>query len=116
MHAYGGSVEMVKDFVRHGAYFSFSGGFLNPGRAERREVFRQIPDDRLLVETDAPAMPLPKERARWILPESPEGKTINHPANIVAVYEGLAELRGWSVEALSVRVEENFARLFGRGG
>lgn len=113
LHAYGGPLEMVKGFVQRGAYFSFSGYFLNARKTAQRDVFRQIPADRLLVETDAPAMPLPPERRRGSLPDTPDGKPINHPANIVVAYEGLAELRGCSVESLARQVKENFARLFG---
>ncbi|MEI8342310.1 MAG: TatD family hydrolase [Verrucomicrobiota bacterium] len=40
---------------------------------------------------------------------------MNHPANIGAVYEGLAEVRGIPVEKLAAQVEENFTRLFGCG-
>ena len=104
---------MVKGFVRRGAYFSFSGHFLNPGQTARRDLFRQIPADRLLVETDAPSMTLPPGRRHWLLPDAPDGKSLNHPANIVAVYEGLAEVRGCCVESLAGQLAENFTRLFG---
>jgi TatD DNase family protein len=113
LHSYGGPGEMVDAFAGLGAYFSFSGYFLGERKSERREVFRRIPLDRLLAETDAPAMPLPAERVEYPLPESPEGKPVNHPANIGAVYKGLAEVRGISPEELAARARENFMRLFG---
>ena len=116
LHAYGGPAEMVDGFLRRGAYFSFNGYFLEARKSDRRELFRRIPPDRLLVETDAPAMPLPLERRRWSLPDAPEGKPVNHPANIAVVYEELAELRGWSLAALAEQARENFERLFAGTG
>lgn len=113
LHAYGGLAEMVDGFVQRGAYFSFSGHFLAARKAAQREAFRQIPAERLLVETDAPDMPLPPERIRFALAATPEGRVLNHPANLLAVYEGLAELRGITVENLTAQVAENFHRLFG---
>lgn len=113
LHAYGGPAEMVAELADRGAYFSFNGYFLHPRKAERWDVFRRIHADRLLVETDAPAMPLPPERAGFQLPDTPEGSPVNHPGNIVAAYEALAGLRGVSVEPLAVQVRENFTRLFG---
>ena len=112
LHSYGGPAEMVRDFAELGAYFSFSGYFLDEKKAARREVFSQVPGDRLLVETDAPAMPLPAEVVRFPLPDSPDGKPVNHPGNIGAIYEGLAGLRGIPQEALAAQVAENFERLF----
>jgi TatD DNase family protein len=114
LHAYGGPREMVKEFSRLGAYFSFSGYFLHERKQERREVFRMIPPDRLLVETDAPAMPLPRGKEIYPLPPAPEGQPINHPANLGVVYEGLAEIRGMKIEDLAQLVAGNFGRLFGR--
>ena len=114
LHAYGGSAEVARDFAALGAYFSFNGYFLGERQAAKRAVFAALPRDRLLVETDAPAMPLPAERRAASLPGLADGNPINHPANVGAVYAGLAEVRGISMEQLAAIVETNFSRLFGR--
>jgi TatD DNase family protein len=112
LHAYGGPVEMIDGFVSRGAYFSFSGSFLAKGRERKLEPFRVLPLDRLLVETDAPAMPLAEEIDRHPLPLAPDGTRINHPANLLAAYEGLAATRGLPLDELVEIVAENYARLF----
>ncbi|HUR59558.1 MAG TPA: TatD family hydrolase [Opitutaceae bacterium] len=114
LHAYGGSAEMARDFAALGAYFSFNGYFLGERQSAKREVFKTLPLDRLLVETDAPAMPLPERRRTHSLPGLADGNPINHPANLGAVYAGLAEVRGVEVCVLETKLEENFTRLFGR--
>lgn len=111
IHAYGGSAEMMREFAALGGYFSFNAYFLHDRKAAQREVFRQIPLDRLLVETDAPAMPPPDERNANPL-HTTDGETLNHPANLALAYAALAELRGLSLETLAATVAENFARLF----
>ncbi len=113
LHAYSGPLEMVSAFARLGAYFSFNGSFLDPRKARLRPVYSAIPADRLLVETDAPAMRLPDSISRYSLPPTADGQVINHPANIASAYEGLAEWRGVTMDALATSVAENFARLFG---
>jgi TatD DNase family protein len=107
LHAYGGSAEMVPGFVEHGAHFSFNAHFLHERKAPQREVFRHIPLDRLLVETDAPDLRPPDERNPRLLPAG-----VNHPANIDLAYAALAELRGMPMAELAGCVAENFARLF----
>ena len=42
-----------------------------------------------------------------------DGTVINHPANVTAAYDALAELRGVPLELLAGQVETNFHRLFG---
>jgi TatD DNase family protein len=111
LHSYGGSKEMVPGLARLGAYFSLPGYFAHERKARQRETFRHVPIDRVLIETDAPDQCLPDERVRFPL-AGPDGKPINHPANLRGVYEFAAELLGKSVEALSAQVEENFHRLF----
>lgn len=112
LHAYAGPAEMAPEFAALGAYFSFNGNFLGERHGAKREVFRHLPADRILVETDAPAMPPPVHRRTHDLPNRSDGTPVNHPANIDAVYAGLAEVRGVSLDALAPQIERNFASLF----
>ncbi len=108
LHSYGGPAEMAPGLAKLGAYFSFSPYFLHPRKAAQREVFREIPAERLLVETDAPDMYPPPERNPH--PLEREGKMLNHPANLEVSYAGLAQVRGISVKKLAELVEQNFQR------
>ncbi|MGV3771365.1 MAG: TatD family hydrolase [Verrucomicrobiales bacterium] len=112
IHSYGGSAEMIKQLADQGAYFSLSGYFAHSRKGKQQTVFRQIPRDRLLLETDAPDM-LPPENRR-ALELKVNGKEWNHPANIEAVYHFAGELLQWPVKELALQVEENFMRLFGQ--
>ena len=89
LHSYGGPAEMVPAFAKLGGYFGFPGAHLAPQKLKRREVFRVVPRDRLLVETDAPDQPLPQPA--FLFSDS-AGRSWNHPANLGAVYRGLADL------------------------
>jgi TatD DNase family protein len=112
LHSFGGPAEMVPAFAKLGAYFSFPGYFLHERKLRQRKTFRQVPADRLLIETDAPDQLLPADKNQFRLADA-EGKPLNHPANLAAVYSGLAELLGEKVEPLAAHVEENFQRVFG---
>ena len=107
LHAYGGPEELIPAFAEMGACFSFSGGFLHPARSARVEVFRRVPRDRLLVETDAPDMPGP-DAARPF----DAGPGLNHPANIRAVLDGLARALGEDPANLEAATTANARRLF----
>ena len=74
------------------------------------EAFRAIPDERLLVETDAPSMLLPPEMERFSLGTK---ERLNHPGYLTVAYQALAALRGISEDGLRHKVEKNFLRLFG---
>jgi TatD DNase family protein len=111
LHSYGGPLEMVKPLAELGAYFSFPGYYLRPGKERQRETFRHVPHDRFLVETDAPDQSLPADLVRYPLPND-ESRSVNHPANLGVVYEKLAEWLSEPMEAFAQRIEANFLRLF----
>lgn len=111
LHSYGGSREMVQPLTKLGAYFSFPGYFMHERKTRQREAFAAVPLDRLLIETDAPDQLLPESENRFPLPAS-DGKPINHPANLAAVYEFMARQRGMGLDEFSGQVEENFRCLF----
>ncbi len=113
LHSFGGPQEMIDPLARLGAYFSLPGYFAHERKTRQREAFRHVPSDRLLIETDAPDQPLPTGRVKYPLPTPEEGKPLNHPANLAAVYVFAAELLGETLENLAARVETNFLRLFG---
>lgn len=113
LHAYSGSAEMAKSYADLGAYFSFNGAFLEPRKQRHRDVFAAIPADRLLVETDAPAMRLPAPQEKYSLPPTADGSLPNHPANIAVAYAALAELRGVPLATLVAQVAQNFTRWYG---
>ena len=113
LHSFGGPAEMIPALAKFGAYFSFPGYFLHERKLRQREIFKQVPLDYLLLETDAPDQHLPEDKNCFPL-VSTAGKPLNHPANLVAVYSGLAEFLGEKPGTLAARVEENFLRVFGR--
>lgn len=113
LHSYGGPVEMVPVFAKLGAYFSVSPYFFHQRKAQQLDTFRQVPLDRLLMETDAPGMWPPDEINPHPL-QDVEGRPINDPSNIQLVYEQMAKLRGMDVEEFSQQMEQNFMRLFCR--
>ncbi len=114
LHSFGGPREMIPALSDLGAYFSLPGYYAHDRKNRQRETFKSVPLDRLLLETDAPDQSLPRERVRYSLPDDENGKPVNHPANLVAVYEFAAGLFSESVDALAARVEQNFLRLFGK--
>ncbi|HEY5042596.1 MAG TPA: TatD family hydrolase [Verrucomicrobiae bacterium] len=112
LHSFGGPTEMISTLTKLGAYFSFPGYFLHARKLRQRETFKQVPPDRLLIETDAPDQLLPEQKNRHPLAGA-GGQPLNHPANLVAIYDGLAEFLGEKMEPFAARVEENFRRVFG---
>lgn len=107
MHSFGGPVEIARRLIPLGAYFSFSGYFLHPRKSKVPEVFRQLPEDRILVETDAPDMLPPNETITHPLPE---GR--NHPANLPSIAASLAAILKKSPADLSTLTAQNFRNCF----
>jgi TatD DNase family protein len=112
LHSYGGSLDLIDRLAALGAYFSLPGYYAHERKSKQRDVFRHVPPDRLLIETDAPDQLPPAELQRLPLTDT-AGKPLNHPANLAAVYTFAADVVGEEAPALAARVEQNFQRLFG---
>jgi len=101
LHCFGGSLQMARDAIELGFYISFAGNLTFKKAEDLRTVARQLPLDRLLVETDCP----------YLTPVPFRGKR-NEPARVVETAKCLAELHELSVPALATATTENFQRLF----
>ncbi len=110
VHAFGGSSDMVKQFLDMGACFSFSGAVLRSSYEKARAALKVVPSDRLLIETDSPNM-LPPEpfRPYCVVMDKYE---LNHPANLPEIMKGIAELLGKKTNDLMERLWENSVRFF----
>ena len=112
LHSFGGPKEMIQDRAALGAYFSLPGYYAHERKGRQREAFQQVPLDRLLIETDAPDQALPENITAYALQDR-NGRILNHPGNLRAVYELAAQITGRSQETITKIVSENFARVFG---
>lgn len=100
IHCFSGSLETAQIYLKMGYYIGV-GGVVTFKNANIKDVIKEIPLDRLLLETDSP----------FLSPEPVRGKT-NELANVKHVAEFIADLKGVEVEELSKITEENVNRLF----
>lgn len=101
-HSYSGSAEMAKELVRRGWYISFSGVVSFKNAAKIKEVAAVVPDERILIETDAP----------YLAPHPFRGK-INHSGLLRYTAAALADARGCSAAEVARLTGENARNLFG---
>ncbi len=101
MHCFAEDWEVAKQALDLGFYISFSGIVTFNSAKSLREVARNTPLDRILVETDAP----------YLAPVPMRGKP-NQPAFVKHTADFVAELKGLSPEELANATTENFFRLF----
>ncbi|NKF51505.1 YchF/TatD family DNA exonuclease [Shewanella sp. WXL01] len=101
LHCFTENWEMAKAAIDLGFYISVSGIVTFKNAGELRSVIRKVPQDKLLVETDAP----------YLAPVPHRGKE-NQPAYVRDVAEFVAELRGEKFEDLANYTTENFFNLF----
>lgn len=102
MHSFTGDWQCAKQCLDAGLHISFAGMVTFKKSDELREVARQVPEDRLLVETDSP----------YLSPEPFRGKRPNEPARVEHTLRCLAQVRGVSPESLAETTTENAKRLF----
>lgn len=100
-HCFTETREVARAALDCGFYISFSGIVTFRNAHELHEVARWVPEDRMLIETDAP----------YLAPVPHRGKR-NSPAYVPHVAARLAELRGVPLARVAERTSENFDRLF----
>jgi TatD DNase family protein len=113
LHAYAGSTALVPWLLEKGAHFSFPPYFLHARKAPQREMFRTLPEDRILLETDAPDLVPPDDYYNRYPLTAADGTAVNHPAQLHSALHGLAEIREIPADRLAELTSANWQRLFG---
>lgn len=106
IHAYSGSAEMVRTLVAKGLYISFAATFLPQNRNRARHALGTVPRNRLLLETDAPNLPLP-EGYRSDCRRNAEGKRTGEPADLAIIFREAARVRKEDPGEMAAALWEN---------
>ena len=101
MHCFSGSWEIAREYLKLGFYISFAGPVSFKKAPKLQEAARNVPLERLLIETDSP----------YMAPEPVRGRR-NEPGNVRYIAEKIAELRGMPFEELAERTTQNARNLF----
>lgn len=101
LHCFGGSLRMANEAIKLGFFISFAGNLTFKKAEDLRVIARQLPLERLLVETDCP----------YLTPVPYRGKR-NEPARVVETGKCLAGLVNKTVDEIAVITSDNFERLF----
>ncbi|KAM6562874.1 hypothetical protein CsatB_022872 [Cannabis sativa] len=125
LHSYLGSAEMVPEFAKLGAYFSFSGFLMSLQEKKAKKMLKKVPYERILLETDAPdalPKPIPASEPLYLVEGESSSissataetdvSTLNHPANILHVLTYVASLIEMSREEVAEVSYQNAIRLF----
>jgi TatD DNase family protein len=103
MHCYTSGAELARRCAALGAWFSVSGIATFKAAEDVRAVIRDMPADRVMIETDCPYLaPVPHRGRR------------NEPAYVPHVLAKLAEIRGWTLAEAEARTEQAFFDVFDR--
>ncbi len=102
VHCFTGNLQEAEEFLSLGFFISFTGIITFKNAVNLREVVKQVPLDRLLIETDCP----------FLAPVPYRGKR-NEPAFVVHVAEKVAEVKERSLAEVAEVTTQNAERLFG---
>ena len=105
LHSYNGNLETAQKAIQLGFYIGVTGPVTYKNAEEKRQIIRQLPLERLLIETDAP----------FLAPVPHRGKR-NEPAFVAHIADKIAEIHMTTREQVAKITTANAARLFGWGG
>ncbi|NMP31960.1 TatD family hydrolase [Thalassotalea sp. M1531] len=101
IHAFSGSYQQAKHYLDLGFKLGIGGTITYPRAEKTIKTVKKLPIDCLVLETDAPSMPLAGYQGHP-----------NHPKRIINVFEHLLAIREESAEQLAMQMEENINQLF----
>ena len=101
LHCFSGSLETAKELMKLGFYISFAGPVVFPKSLKLKEVAKEIPLDRLLIETDSPYLTPPPNRGKR-----------NDPSNVYYVAQELARLKDMPLENLVAATTKNAKTIY----
>jgi len=101
LHSFGGSSEIMHQLLDMGAFFSFSAALAAPNRKKLRQVFKTIPLNHLLLETDSPDQYVPE-----LFDNCPVNRK-NMPCWMPEIYNFAASLRELTPQQLTDKIWEN---------
>lgn len=101
MHCFSGSVEFMKECVKQGYYIALGGIVTFKNAQKPKEVAKEVPLERLLLETDCP----------YLTPHPHRGEE-NEPAYVKFVAQEIANLKGISFEEVSKITTQNALKVF----
>lgn len=105
LHSFNGNLETARKAIHLGFYIGVTGPVTYKNAEEKRQIIRQLPLERLLIETDAP----------FLTPVPHRGKR-NEPAFVAHIADKIAEIHSTTREWVGEITTANAARLFGWGG
>lgn len=101
-HCYSGPVDVARKILDNGYWISFTGIVTFKKSTDIQEVATFVPDDRIMVETDAP----------YLAPEPKRSQRPNEPALVTYTNAFLAQLRGCTAEEMAAKTTANARRFF----
>ncbi len=101
IHGFHGSLELAHSYTRLGFYIGVGGGISYPRAKKTREMVSKLELDHIILETDAPSMPLHGQQGRY-----------NSPLALTTIAHCLANLKGLSIETIANACTENTEKLF----
>ena len=101
LHCFSGDMDLAREALDMGLLISFTGNITFPKADKVRNAAKEIPLDRIMIETDCP----------FLAPQAFRGKR-NEPAYVVKVAEQIAEVKGLPIEEIALKTTENAKRFF----
>jgi TatD DNase family protein len=104
LHSFNGNLETAEEALALNFYIGVTGPVTYKNADKKREIIRQLPLDRILIETDAP----------FLAPVPHRGKR-NEPAYVLHIADKIAEIHSKSPAEVAALTTSNAARLFAWG-